>query len=692
MKPLGLLLPIVVAVALIGLPSIGEAQVQRPARVVDGAHRGYLAVRLLGGGEHEVIDELNADRLFVPASVLKVVTVAAVLEHLGTEYRWLTRLRSNGAIAGAVLDGDLVIEPGADPTWGAAFFDGGGAAPLAALAHQVRERGLTRISGDLVVDASRFPGRLHPTDRSYGDLPYRHGTPPAALAVDEATITVRVAPGASVGEPARVSAPAGVEVINHTTTVGRGGHGTLDFVPLWGTNTLLLRGEYPLSEGPFVVSASDPAPELRVARQLREALGEAGVTVEGIVRLQPQAVRAPDQLVALAELRSRPLEDVLERILTNSHNWYADMLTLTLGLEVAGSGRFEDGVEVISDFVTGLLKRFSNRPCTTWGGRGTSAHTDAGGPMRAYSMDLRERALLDSDAGMKAADVAAKYRVSGSWVRLLKQRRRETGEVAPRVQRHGRRCMLEPHLHTLAALIAAHPDRTLAELKDALATPASVPTVWRAVRALGLTVKKTVRPSEHDRPDVAAARVAWHAAAPTWDVAHLVCLDETGITTNLLRRYGRAPRGARVHDHAPCGRWQTSTFLAALRVTGLTAPGVFDGAIDGESFRAYIDQILVPTLQPGDIVIADNLGAHKVAGIQRALQAAGATLWYLPPYSPDLNPIELCFAKLKALVRTARCRRTETLWPFLGECLAHFSPDECRNYVRHCGYSAATRS
>ena len=167
-----------------------------------------------------------------------------------------------------------------------------------------------------------------------------------------------------------------------------------------------------------------------------------------------------------------------------------------------------------------------------------------------------------------------------------------------------------------------------------------------------------------------------------------------------LKRFSKRPcttwggRGtsARVHDHAPCGRWQTSTFLAAWRVTGLTAPGVFDGAIDGESFRAYIEQILVPTLQPGDIVIADTLGAHKVAGIQRAIQAAGATLWYLPPYSPDLNPIELCFAKLKALVRTARCRRTETLWPFLGECLAHFSPDECRNYFRHCGYSAATRS
>jgi transposase len=186
--------------------------------------------------------------------------------------------------------------------------------------------------------------------------------------------------------------------------------------------------------------------------------------------------------------------------------------------------------------------------------------------------------------------------------------------------------------------------------------------------------------------------VTWHAAAPTWDPARLVFLDETGITNNLLRRYGRAPRGARVHDHTPCGRWQTSTFLAALRVTGLTAPGVFDGAIDGDSFRAYIEQILVPTLQPGDIVIADNLGAHKVAGIRGAIHAAGATLWYLPPYSPDLNPIELCFAKLKALVRTARCRSSDTLWPFLGACLAQFSADECRNYFRHCGYSAATRS
>jgi len=171
-----------------------------------------------------------------------------------------------------------------------------------------------------------------------------------------------------------------------------------------------------------------------------------------------------------------------------------------------------------------------------------------------------------------------------------------------------------------------------------------------------------------------------------------VFLDETGVTTNLLRRYGRAPRGVRVYDDVPFARWQTSTFLAALRVTGLTAPGVFEGALDGPSFLAYVEQILVPTLRADDLVILDNLGAHKVAGVRAAIEAAGATLVYLPPYSPDLNPIELCFAKLKAIVRAARCRTIETLWPLLGECLQHFSADECRNYFRHAGYSAAVRS
>ena len=204
----------------------------------------------------------------------------------------------------------------------------------------------------------------------------------------------------------------------------------------------------------------------------------------------------------------------------------------------------------------------------------------------------------------------------------------------------------------------------------------------------GCASKTTVRPSEHDRPDIATAWIAWQREAPRWVPATLVFLQETGVTTNLLRRYGRAARGVRVYDDAPFGRWQTSTCLAALRVTGLTAPGVFDGP----SFLAYVEQILVPTLRSGDRVIADNVSAHNVAGVRRAIEQAGATPWYLPPYSPNLNPIELCFAKLRVIVRAARCRRLETLWPLRGACLQRSSPDGCRNHFRHAGYSGAGRS
>ena len=169
-------------------------------------------------------------------------------------------------------------------------------------------------------------------------------------------------------------------------------------------------------------------------------------------------------------------------------------------------------------------------------------------------------------------------------------------------------------------------------------------------------------------------------------------LDESGVATDLLRRYGRSPRGRRVHDHAPHHHWQTSTFVAALRVTGVTAPTLFDGPMDGECFLAYVDQMLAPTLEVGDIVVMDNLASHKVEGVRERIAAAGAQLWYLPPYSPDLNPIELWFAKLKALLRTARRRTVEELWDTVGACLSLFSATECRNYFRHCGYAATTQS
>lgn len=195
-----------------------------------------------------------------------------------------------------------------------------------------------------------------------------------------------------------------------------------------------------------------------------------------------------------------------------------------------------------------------------------------------------------------------------------------------------------------------------------------------------------LRAAEQQRPDVALKRDLWRVQQAGLNPEKLVFLDETWAKTNMTRPRGRAPCGERLVAHVPHGHWKTTTFLAALRVSGLSAPLVVDGAINGEIFLGYVEQHLVPTLRPGDIVILDNLGAHKVAGVQKAIEDAQAELWYLPPYSPDFNPIELVFAKLKWLLRTAAERTVDALWHRCGELLEHFHETECRNYFRHCGY------
>lgn len=163
-------------------------------------------------------------------------------------------------------------------------------------------------------------------------------------------------------------------------------------------------------------------------------------------------------------------------------------------------------------------------------------------------------------------------------------------------------------------------------------------------------------------------------------------LDETGASTNMTRRYGRAPRGRRCVASAPLGHWETTTFVAALRHRKLTAPMLTDGPMDGDVFLAYVRKFLCPTLLPGDIVVLDNLSSHKVDGVGEAIAAAGATLRFLPPYSPDLNPIEKLFAKLKALLRKAATRNTDALWAEIGNLLDCFPPNECANYFASSGY------
>ena len=170
------------------------------------------------------------------------------------------------------------------------------------------------------------------------------------------------------------------------------------------------------------------------------------------------------------------------------------------------------------------------------------------------------------------------------------------------------------------------------------------------------------------------------------EVEKLVFIDETWTSTGMTRRYGRAPRGRRCIDSAPHGHWETTTFIGALRRRRWTAPRVIDGPMDGETFLAYVRPFLCPTLQPGDRVILDNLSSHKVAGVEKAISATGATVLYLPPYSPDLNPIEKFFSKLKARLRKAAQRDIDARWKEIGELPNTLSPTECTNFFASCGY------
>lgn len=195
-----------------------------------------------------------------------------------------------------------------------------------------------------------------------------------------------------------------------------------------------------------------------------------------------------------------------------------------------------------------------------------------------------------------------------------------------------------------------------------------------------------IHAAEQQRPDVQARRATWTVERLDWEPSHLVFIDESGARTNLVRQYGRCLRGQRLVAYAPHGHWKTTTFVVALREEGLTAPMVLDGAMNGKAFLAYVRQVLMPTLQRDDLVVLDNLSSHKAAGVREAIEQAGARLMYLPPYSPDLNPIELAFSKLKWLLRSAAERTVDALWSRLGQLLDAFPPQQCRNYFRHCGY------
>ena len=202
---------------------------------------------------------------------------------------------------------------------------------------------------------------------------------------------------------------------------------------------------------------------------------------------------------------------------------------------------------------------------------------------------------------------------------------------------------------------------------------------------MGSALKKTAHAAEQERPDVAARRLAWLESQPDLDPRRLVFIDETGASTKMARLRGRSKRGQRCRAAVPHGHWKTTTFTAGLRRDGLTAPMLLDGPMNGVAFLAYVEQVLVPTLVPGDQVIMDNLPAHGLRR-QTGNRGGGRDTSALPPYSPDFNPIEQAFAKLKALLRKAAARTVDDLWDAIAEIIELFTPTECANFFANSGY------
>ena len=308
-----------------------------------------------------------------------------------------------------------------------------------------------------------------------------------------------------------------------------------------------------------------------------------------------------------------------------------------------------------------------------------------------YGNDLWRRVVEAVTGGLSARGAAARFRVAPSTAIHWHRRWRETGSIEPDRQGQPPGSKLDAHEAFILDLVAQTKDMTLAEIGEKLAASHGVrvcpSTVWHFFAKRGLTHKiKTGHASEQQRPDVLARRRLWFEGQAGLAPERLIFIDETGASTKMARLRGWSRKGERCRASIPHGHWKTTTLTAGLRLSGLAAPMLLDGPMHGAAFKAYVEQVLVPELDPGDIVVMDNLPAHKVAGIRQAIEAAGATLLYLPPYSPDCNPIEMAFSKLKALLRKAAARTVDDLWDAIADAIDAFTSTECENYFAAAGY------
>jgi transposase len=309
--------------------------------------------------------------------------------------------------------------------------------------------------------------------------------------------------------------------------------------------------------------------------------------------------------------------------------------------------------------------------------------------MGPYSMDLRERVAAAIDQGESQRQVARRFRVSFSFVTRLIQRRREAGTLAPKAHGGGRQPALDfPQRVRLARLISEQPDATLEELKERGGFTCTLTTLWRTLRRFHLTYKKkSLHASERDRPEVQAKRRRYRAKVQRIEPKRLVFVDETGVNTSMTRSHAWAPRGRRADGAVPT-TWGSTTVIAAVSLDGVKAPLVFSGATDTTAFQEYVDQVLTPGLELGDVVVLDNLKPHLASGVKASIKDAGATVLPLPPYSSDYTPIEELWSKFKGKLREIGARTKEDLYQAVGNALDQVTVQDILGWFNHCGVYA----
>jgi transposase len=311
--------------------------------------------------------------------------------------------------------------------------------------------------------------------------------------------------------------------------------------------------------------------------------------------------------------------------------------------------------------------------------------------MGPYSKDLRERVAAAVDHGEGSQrEIARRFRVSLTFVFRLLRRRRDAGTLDPKPHGGGPTPALGPEdQQRLRQLIREQPDATLEQLRQRGGFTCSLTTLWRALRRRDLTrKKKTLHADERDRPDVQAKRRSFRRKVKPIDPERLVFVDETGVTTAMTPAYAWAPRGERAYASAP-GSWESVTVTAALGLDGVRAPLVFPGSTDAATFRAYVEEVLVPALHEGDVVVFDNLSAHLAPAVEEAIERAGASVLPLPPYSPDYTPIEEMYSKVKEFLKRVAARVKGDLYDAIGDALKEVTPQDIIGWFEEAGLSAS---